>query len=150
MWGRGRVHSTPVKTQTAQIRQLFIFKGVVILHQPKPEVPTSLTIFFFQFGEGIFFTSQNSKCLNLPTVFCRIWTQNLLTQNTVSLASHCITDSLCHTTYVETNKFTQRTLKWIRSMYSFILQILRLYVYCWHSSIQFSDMEKAMNWKLRR
>ena len=33
----------------------------------------------------------------------RIWTQNIPTQFIASLASHCMTDSLRHTTYMETN-----------------------------------------------
>ena len=66
----------------------FNFRGGGVFWNWKVKVPKSLTIFIL--GGGILYFRIG--------VFCRIWTKFSTTP-----AGSCITDSLSHTTYVETN-----------------------------------------------
>ena len=68
----------------------------------------------FQFsGGGEYSETEKSKCQDLPKfqfsggggVNCRIWTKISTTP-----AGSCITDSLSHTTYVETNQHSEGTI----------------------------------------
>ena len=96
-------YSETEKSQSAKISDNFHLRGGGILKLKSHKVPRSLTISIFGGGGGILKLSWRIG------VFCRIWTKFSTTP-----AGSCITDSLSHTTYVETNQHLplQSTYAW--------------------------------------
>ena len=88
----GRGYSETEKSKCQDLWQFSFSGGGGVFWNWKVKVPRSLTIFIWG-GGGIL------KLYFRIGVFCRIWTKISTTP-----AGSCITDSLSHTTYVETKK----------------------------------------------